>query len=58
MRRGVLVQSILVTALAVAPAATADKPIREVIPAPDERIIDDLSPSWCSDMDLCPRHSS
>ena len=41
MRRGLLLLSILVTALAVAPAATADKPIREVIPAPDDRLIDD-----------------
>jgi hypothetical protein len=41
MRRGLLLLSILVTALAAAPVATADKPIREVIPAPDDRVIDD-----------------
>ena len=41
MRRGLLLLSILTTALAVAPAATADKPMREVIPAPDDMIIDD-----------------
>src|SRR6185503_5222575 len=41
MRRGLPLLSILVTALAVAPAATADKPIREVVPAPDDTVIDD-----------------
>jgi hypothetical protein len=39
MRRGLLLLSTLVMALAVAPAATANKPIREVIPAPDDRVI-------------------
>jgi len=41
MRRGFLLLSILVTALAAVPAATATKPIREVIPAPDDMVIAD-----------------
>jgi hypothetical protein len=41
MRRGPTVLSIVLIALAVAPAATADKPIREVIPAPEDRLITD-----------------
>jgi hypothetical protein len=39
MRRRLLVLSALVTALAFAPAATANKPIREIIPAPDDMVI-------------------
>ena len=38
MQRGLLVLTALV-ALAVVPAATANKPIREVISAPDDRVI-------------------
>lgn len=41
MRRGLLLLSTLVLALAVAPGATANKPIREVISAPDDRVIAD-----------------
>ena len=41
MRRGLLLLSTLVLALAVAPVATANKPIREVIPAPDDMVIAD-----------------
>jgi hypothetical protein len=41
MRRGLLLLSTLVVALAVAPAATANKPTREVIPAPGDRVITD-----------------
>ena len=41
MRRGLLLLSTLVLVLAVAPAATANKPVREVIPAPDDRLIAD-----------------
>jgi hypothetical protein len=44
MRRGPAVLSIILIALAVAPVATADKPIREVIPAPDDRLITDQCP--------------
>ena len=39
MRRGLLLLSTLVMALAVAPAATANKPMREVNPAPGDRLI-------------------
>ncbi|MDP9336244.1 MAG: hypothetical protein M3Q30_23430 [Actinomycetota bacterium] len=46
LRRGSLATLValtvaLVTALAVVPAATANKPAREVIPAPDDRLITD-----------------
>jgi len=41
MWRGPAVLSIVLIALVVAPAATADKPIREVIPAPEDRLITD-----------------
>jgi hypothetical protein len=41
MRRGFLPLSTLVLALAVAPGATANKPIREVLPAPADRLIAD-----------------
>ena len=44
MRRGPAVLSIILIALAVAPVATADKPIREVIPAPEDRLITDQCP--------------
>ena len=37
---GAVLAAVLVT-LAVAPTATANKPIREVIPAPDDRLITD-----------------
>jgi hypothetical protein len=39
MRRGLLLLSTVLIALAVAPAATANKPTREVSPAPDDRVI-------------------
>ena len=39
MRRRLLVVSTLLAALAFAPAATANKPIREIIPAPDDMVI-------------------
>jgi hypothetical protein len=39
MRRGLLLLSTLVMALAVAPAANANKPTREIIPAPADRTI-------------------
>ena len=39
MRRGLLVLSTVLVALAVVPAATANKPTREVIPAPEDRVI-------------------
>jgi len=39
MRRGLLLLSTVLVAIAVAPAATANKPTREVIPAPDDRVI-------------------
>jgi hypothetical protein len=39
MRRGRLLLSTVLIALAVAPAATANKPTREVSPAPDDRVI-------------------
>jgi hypothetical protein len=39
MRRGPLFLSTVLVALAVVPAATANKPMREIIPAPDDRLI-------------------
>jgi hypothetical protein len=39
MRRGLLVLSTVLVALAVVPAATANKPTREIIPAPDDKVI-------------------
>jgi hypothetical protein len=41
MRRGLGVLSSVLIALAVAPTATANKPIREVIPAPEDMLIAD-----------------
>jgi hypothetical protein len=41
MRRGIVVLPIVLIVLAVAPAATANKPIREVIPAPKDMLIAD-----------------
>jgi len=41
MRRGLLLLSTVLIALAVAPAATANKPTREIIPAPDDMVITD-----------------
>ena len=41
MRRGLLLLSTVFVALAVAPAATANKPMREIIPAPDDKVITD-----------------
>src|SRR5215210_8204303 len=39
MRRGLLLLSAVLIALAVAPAAIANKPTREINPAPDDRLI-------------------
>ena len=39
MRRGLLLLSTMLVTLAVVPAATANKPTREVIPAPDDVVI-------------------
>jgi hypothetical protein len=39
MRRGLLLLSTVLVALAVVPVATANKPVREIIPAPDDRVI-------------------
>jgi hypothetical protein len=39
MQRGLLLLSIALVALAVVPAATAGKPTREIIPAPDDMVI-------------------
>ena len=39
MRRGLLLLSTVLVALAVVPAATANKPTREIIPAPGDRLI-------------------
>jgi len=39
MRRGLLLLSTVLVTLAVVPAATANKPTREVIPAPEDRVI-------------------
>jgi hypothetical protein len=44
MRSGLAVLSTVLIALSVAPAATADKPIREIIPAPEDRVITDQCP--------------
>ena len=41
MRRGLLLLSTLLIALAVVPAATANKPIREVNPAQEDVVITD-----------------
>jgi hypothetical protein len=41
MRRGLGVLSTVLIALAVAPTANANKPIREVIPAPEDMLIAD-----------------
>ncbi len=41
MRRGLLLLSILLIPLAVAPGASANRPIREVIPAPEDFVIAD-----------------
>jgi hypothetical protein len=41
MRRGLLLLSTVLIALAVAPAATANKPTREIIPAPDDVVINE-----------------
>ena len=39
IRHGVLLLSTVLIALVVAPVATANKPIREIIPAPDDMVI-------------------
>ena len=39
MRRGLLLLSTVLVALVVVPAASANKPMREVIPAPDDKVI-------------------
>ena len=39
MRHGLLLLSTVLVALVVVPAATANKPTREVIPAPEDRVI-------------------
>jgi len=39
MRRGLLLLPTVLVALAVVPAATANKPTREIIPAPEDRVI-------------------
>ena len=39
MRRGLLLLSTVLVAFAVVPAATANRPTREIIPAPDDRVI-------------------
>ena len=39
MRRGFLLLSTGLVAVAVVPAATANKPTREIIPAPDDKVI-------------------
>jgi hypothetical protein len=41
MRRRFLLLSTVFVALAVVPAAVANKPTREIIPAPDDRVISD-----------------
>jgi len=41
MRRGLLLLSTVLIALAVAPAATANKPEREIVPAPADMLISD-----------------
>jgi len=39
MRRGILLFLTVLVGLAVVPAATANKPTREIIPAPNDRVI-------------------
>jgi hypothetical protein len=39
MRRGLFLCTTVLIALAVVPAATANKPVREIIPAPDDQVI-------------------
>jgi hypothetical protein len=41
MRSSAIGAALALVALALVPAAAANKPIREVIPAPDDRVIDD-----------------
>jgi hypothetical protein len=41
MRRGLLLLSTVLSALAVVPVATADKPVRELVPAPGDVVIAD-----------------
>jgi hypothetical protein len=41
MRRGLLLLSTVLIALAVAPVATANKPTREIVPSPDDFVITD-----------------
>jgi hypothetical protein len=41
LRRGLLLLSTVLLVLAVAPAATAKKPMREIIPAPDDMVFTD-----------------
>ena len=41
MRRGLLLLSTILAALAVAPVATADQPAREAVPAPDDLVFTD-----------------
>ena len=41
MRRGLLLLSTVLSALAVVPVATADKPVREPVPAPGDMVIAD-----------------
>ena len=41
MRRGLLLLSTVLIALAVVPAATANKPEREIVPAPTDMLISD-----------------
>jgi hypothetical protein len=41
MRRGLLLLSTVLLALALVPAAAANRPMREIIPAPDDRVITD-----------------
>jgi hypothetical protein len=50
VRQRVLRLSIVVLALVVVPAATANKPTREIVPASADRVIDDRNRarSWIS----------
>jgi hypothetical protein len=41
MRRGLLLLSTVLLALALVPAAAANRPMRVIIPAPDDRVITD-----------------
>jgi hypothetical protein len=41
MQRGLLLLSIVLVAVAIAPAATASKPVREIVPAADDMLITD-----------------